>query len=92
MEFLSIYDVICFFYRFHNTMRVYQKLSDDHIFLSRVSKMWNHLAEEVLNDDMYNLMTKYQESVKDGTHLEATLDLLDHTKEIVKVFRSQTDS
>ena len=49
--------------------------------------MWNHLAEEVLNDGMYNLMTKYQGSVKDGTHLEAALDLLDHTKEIVKVFR-----
>ena len=68
-------------------MRVHRKLSDDHIFLSRVSKMRNHLAEEVLNDDMYHLMRNYQESLNDGTHLKATLDLLGHTKEIVKVFR-----
>ena len=61
--------------------------TDDHIFLSKVSKMRNHLAEEFLNDDMYNLMIKYQASLKDGKHLEATVELLDNTRQIIKVFR-----
>ena len=56
-------------YRYHNVMRVHQKLTDGHMFLSKVSKMRNHLAEEVLNDDMYNLMIKYKEFLKDGKHL-----------------------
>ena len=80
-------DLYMCIYRYHNVMRVHQKLTDDHIFLSKVSKMRNHLAEEVLNDDMYNLMIKYQESLKDGKHLGATVELLDNTRQIIKVFR-----
>ena len=58
--------MVCFLKRYHNPVRVHQKLTDEHIFLTKVSKMRNHLAEEVLGDDMYNLMCKYKESLKDG--------------------------
>ena len=68
-------------------MRVHQKLSDDHIFMTKVSKMRNHLAEEVLDDDMYNLMIKYKESLKDGNHLKGTIELLDHTRGLINIFR-----
>ena len=49
--------------------------------------MRNHLAEEALDDDMYNLMSKYKESLKDGKHLESTIELLDNTRQVVNVFR-----
>ena len=47
-------------------MRIHPKITDEHIFLTKPSKMRNHLAEEVLDKDMLNLMTKFQESRKEG--------------------------
>ena len=68
-------------------MRLHQRLTDEHIFINKTSKMRNHLAEEVLDDNMYHLMNKYRETLKDGKHLDSTIDLLDHTREIINIFR-----
>jgi len=64
-------------------MRVHQKLTNEHIFLSKTSKMRNHLAEEVLNKDMLNLMSQYKDSLSDGTHLNKTIELLEHTSAVI---------
>lgn len=71
----------------HNPMRVHRKLTNDHIFLNRISKMRNHLAEQVLDCDMLHLMTKYQESLKDGSHLQCTIELLEHSSKVIEIFR-----
>ena len=39
-----------------NSMRVYHKLSHDHMYPDRALKMRNSLANEVLNKDMLHLM------------------------------------
>lgn len=44
--------------RIHNPVRVHQRLTNDHIFLTKLSKMRNHLAEEVLDENMLHLMKK----------------------------------
>jgi len=70
-------------------MRVHQKLTNEHIFLSKTSKMRNHLAEEALNTDMLNLMTQYKNSLPDGTHLNKTIELLEHTSAVIELFRDR---
>ena len=50
-------------------------------------KMRNHLAEEALDDNMYNLMVKYRDSLNHGKHLDGTIDMLDQTRKIIEVFR-----
>ena len=50
-------------------------------------KMRNHLAEEALDDNMYNLMVKYRDSLNHGKHLDGTIDMLDQTRKIMEVFR-----
>jgi hypothetical protein len=42
---------------------VHHKLTQEHIFLTSVNKMRNHLAEEVLNSEMLHLMELYKESL-----------------------------
>ena len=75
--------------RYHNPMRIHPKITDEHIFLTKPSKMCNHLAEEVLDKDMLYLMTKFQESRKDGSYLNSTIELLTHTSEMVEIFRDR---
>ena len=41
---------------FHNSIRVYHKLTNDHLYPSDAAVIRNHLAVEVLNADMLNLM------------------------------------
>ena len=75
--------------RSHNSMRVHQKLTNEHIFLTNVSKMRNHLAEEVLNKDMLHLMKVYQQSLAEGSYLNKTVELLEHTSAIIELFRDR---
>ena len=75
--------------RCHNCVRVHQKLTNEHIYLSKNAKMRNHLAEDVLNKDMLFLMQKYQQSLGDGSHLDKTIELLEHTSKIIDLFRDR---
>ena len=49
--------------------------------------MRNHLAEEVLDVDMLNLMEQYQKTLIKGDHIQGAIDLLTHTSLLVKNFR-----
>ena len=46
-------------------LRLYRKLSRDHVFIDAPGKMRNHLAINVLNWDMLNLMKTFQSSLTD---------------------------
>ena len=81
MFFFCIIFYFLTFNRSHKPVRVHQKLTDDHIFLSTKMKMRNHLAQEALDDNMYNLMVKYRDSLNDGNVLtEASKSLTKHVK------------
>jgi hypothetical protein len=67
-------------------MRVHHRLSEEHINVSDSGKMRNHLAEECLNVDMYNLMLKYQMSLQNGDHLTAAVHFLKMTSCMVSIF------
>ncbi|KAL3854195.1 hypothetical protein ACJMK2_013473 [Sinanodonta woodiana] len=51
-------------------LQIHRALTQVHVYPNAMEKMRNHLAEEVLNDDMLNLMTQYQAS------LSGSIDLL----------------
>lgn len=75
--------------QFNTPIRVHQKLTDEHIFLNKTSKMRNHLAEQVLDRDMLNLMLRYQESLINGSRLNFTIQLLQHTSKVIEIFRDR---
>jgi hypothetical protein len=43
-----------------NSRLLHYKASDTHLHPSHVEKMRNHLAEEMMDDEMLNLMLHYQ--------------------------------
>lgn len=70
-----------------NPFPIHHKLTHDHFFLTSESKMRNKLAEEAMNGDMLHLMEEYQKSLLDGSHLQATVDLLKQTSILVSTYR-----
>jgi len=71
-----------------NPFPVHHKLTQDHIYLTSESKMRNHLAEDVLNKEMFHLMKLYRESLGDaGSKLDVTIELLQNTSALIKNFR-----
>ena len=70
---------------------VHHKLTQEHIFLTSVNKIRNHLAEEVLNSEMLHLMELYKESLgQAGLKLSATNELLRCASVLIKNFRDKT--
>lgn len=69
---------------------VHHKLTKEHIFLTSVNKMRNHLAEDVLNSEMLHLMELYKESLgQAGLKLSATIELLKCTNVLINNFRDK---
>lgn len=71
-----------------NPMRIHRKLTDEHMFLTNTAKMRNHLAEQVLDEDMLNLLIQFQKVLGDeGEDLAGSIELLHNTSLLVKFFR-----
>jgi len=70
-----------------NSRLVYHKLTQSHLHPDSGDKMRNHLADEVLNEDMLHLMRQYQGSLKNGDALKSSVELLEKTSLLVKTFR-----
>jgi hypothetical protein len=71
-----------------NSFQLHRKLSNEHINLTNHSKMRNHLAEEVLNSEMLNLMTQYKSYLgSKGDVLNGTIELLQKTSKLIDIFR-----
>ena len=82
-------------YNCSHDLRIYRKLSKEHIQLSAQSKMRNHLALNVLNADMLHLMCTYQSTVANSHCLDSTIALLKQTSILVEIFsnnKSKVDS
>lgn len=61
-------------------------MSHEHVKVTDVGKMRNHLAINVLNDPMLYLMQKYQESLEDPSILDRTIALLQQTSTFIDIF------
>ena len=75
-------------YEFNNgsDLRLYRKLSKEHVNVNSAGKMRNHLAINVLNKDMLNLMHIYQGSLLHPEELNSTIGLLEQTSVFVDIF------
>ena len=73
------------------TLRLYRKLTKEHIFLTDSGKMRNHLCEETMNSDMLNLMRKFSQENGNNESLTSTIKLLEKTSVLVEMF-SNTNS
>ena len=72
------------------TLKLHQKLTQEHLFLNSQLKMRNKLAEEVVNEDMLHLMKEYQVALgANGKDLESTIELLGQTTILTKIFRDK---
>ena len=80
-HFCDAYDFNC-----SSDLRLYRKLSKDHVDVTNASKIHNHLALNVLKSDMLNLMHTYQSNLTDPHELDSTILLLEHTSIIVDIF------
>lgn len=78
----------CFTWDSSNGVQVHRKLTKEHIYPTTQSKMRNHLAEQVLNDDMLELFTEYQSHLGNkGSALNGPIELLKRTSRIIEIFR-----
>lgn len=72
-----------------NALQLHRKLSNEHIYPSSQGKMRNHLAEEVLSNDILNLMLEYKGSLANqGDFLNGVIELLRKTSKMIEIFRS----
>ena len=62
--------------RRNNYLPIHRKLSQEHFYLTTTLKMRNHLAEEVLNQDMLYLFQHYQQSLPDPSLLDGPISLI----------------
>ena len=51
--------------------------------------MRNHLAEDMLDESMLHFMECNRESLLNGLHLDSTVELLQKTSTMIKIFRDQ---
>ncbi|KAL3871859.1 hypothetical protein ACJMK2_039831 [Sinanodonta woodiana] len=71
-------------------LQIHRALTQVHVYPNTKEKMRNHLAEEVLNDDMLNLMTQYQASLgQNGASPSGSIDMLKHTSKMIRNFHDQ---
>ncbi|CAC5395429.1 unnamed protein product [Mytilus coruscus] len=72
-----------------NSRRVHYKLTSSHLHPDSAEKMRNHLAEEVLNEDMLHLMKEYRTSLLHGVVLDSAIEYLENTTILISVFRDK---
>jgi hypothetical protein len=71
-----------------NPLAIHHKLTREHIFLDSAGKMRNHLAENVLDVNMLQLMLEFRQSLGEkGEYLSGTVELLQQTSQFISIFR-----
>lgn len=73
-------------YNISDGFPIHQNLTNDHIEVTPVSKMQNHLAAEVLNTDMLYLMKFYQSTLENPESLASTVEILENSSILVDIF------
>ena len=78
-----------FKFNFQNGFAIHHKLTEEHINMTPASKMRNQLAIHVLNKDMLYLMKSYQATLPNPEILASTVEILEHTSQLVDIFCTQ---
>ncbi|KAL9967256.1 hypothetical protein ACROYT_G025450 [Oculina patagonica] len=78
------------------SIHIHEKLKEEHFNLDPALRMRNHLAEEVLDSKMHYLMKAYRrhitENGKDGSTLDSTIKLIEHTSSLIEFFSTSKDA
>ena len=73
-----------------NVLKIHQKLTQVHFSLNSQLKMRNKLAEDVLDENMLHLLEMHKESLgSSGEQLNSSVELLQNTSKLVKIFRDK---
>jgi hypothetical protein len=67
--------------------RIHRNLTKEHIDITGASKMRNKYAEDVLDKNMLFLMKSYLATLDDPSKLSSTIELLEHTSQLVDIFK-----
>ncbi|XP_078382573.1 uncharacterized protein LOC144665241 [Oculina patagonica] len=72
----------------NSTLKIHERLTEEHFSLGYANKMRNHLATDVLNENMLFLMKAYKNSLgsEDGTCLDLTIELLETSSKLIEIF------
>ncbi|CAH3013837.1 unnamed protein product [Porites evermanni] len=86
-------------YKFDQTLKaihIHEKLTEEHFQLDPALRMRNHLAEDVLDNRMHFLIKAYQRHLtnngKDGSALDATIQMIDHTSSVIEFFSTSREA
>ena len=72
-----------------NSRKIHYKLTPSHLHPDSAEKMRNHLAEEVLDEDMCHLVKHYRKSLQHCSVLDSAVEFLENTSKLISVFRDR---
>ena len=82
--------VDCYKWDKTNALQIHRKLTNEHMYPSNQLKMRNHLAEDVLDSEMLNLMIEYQKHLGDkASILNGVVELLKRTSSFIQFFNDK---
>ena len=70
-----------------NPLSIHPKLTKEHIHLTQVSTMRNHLAEEFLDENMFHLFEFKAVLGEKHERLNGVIDILKQTSKLIAHFR-----
>ena len=78
----------CYKWDTTNALQLHRTLTNEHLYPSNQQKMRNHLAEDVLDSEMLNLMMQYQKYLGEkGCVLNGVIELLNMTSKMINIFK-----
>ena len=69
-----------------NSQRIHYKVTEAHLNPSSTEKMRNELAQDMLGAEALHLMTVYQATLHNKSALDSTIEFLEKTNEVIKIF------
>ena len=69
-------------------MWIHHRLTNEHMHVTPIGKMRNHLAEQILNDEMLYLIKAYAQTLQNPSQLDGTIEFLTNTSFIVALFNN----
>ena len=73
-------------YNCKNHLRIYRRLTKEHMYLTAQAKIRNYLSTDVLSEQMLNLFVQIQSHIENPSKLDSTIELLKHTSILVDIF------
>ncbi|KAK3091321.1 hypothetical protein FSP39_018905, partial [Pinctada imbricata] len=72
-----------------NSRKLHYKITPSHLHPDSAEKMRNHLAEEMLDSDMLNLMQQYKQHLQNRPELNSAIEFLENTSKLITIFKDK---